>query len=140
MHETILSADLLSDPLHVGTCPGGNLFGSRKRAKTRSEHGKILKGSREMGPMHLERLYTHSAKSFTSNLGPLPHNWLAPEKGVHQFRFFLPTMRTPNSIAVCSRMHAFLWKWDPMHTPSRTSVYALGAISIKMHICMSRQQ
>ena len=35
-------------------------------------------------------------------------HWLTSRKGVHQFRFFLSTMRTPNSIVVCSCMYAFL--------------------------------
>ncbi len=39
------------------------------------------------------------------------------KKGVHQFRFFLPAMRTPNSIVICSWMYAFLLKCDPMRTP-----------------------
>ncbi len=42
---------------------------------------------------------------------------LTAEKGVHQFRFFLSTMRTPNFIVVCSCRYAFLLKWDPMCTP-----------------------
>ena len=42
---------------------------------------------------------------------------LTSKKGVHQFRLFLPTVRTPNSIVVCSCMYAFLLKWDPMCTP-----------------------
>ena len=39
---------------------------------------------------------------------------LTPKKGVHQFRFFLPIMRTPNSIVVCSCMYVVLLKWDPI--------------------------
>ncbi len=35
---------------------------------------------------------------------------LTSVKGVHQFRYFLPTMHTPNSILVCSCMFAFLLK------------------------------
>ncbi len=50
------------------------------------------------------------------------NHWLTPKKGVHKFRFFLPTMRTPNSIVVCSCMYASLWKWDPMLTPSHLGV------------------
>ena len=38
------------------------------------------------------------------------------KKGVHQFRLFLPTMCTPNSIVVSSCIYAFLLKWDPMRT------------------------
>ncbi len=57
---------------------------------------------------------------FFSKWGPI--HWLTAEKGVHQFRFFLPTMRTPISIVVCSCMYAFLLKWDSMHTPPFTGV------------------
>ena len=32
---------------------------------------------------------------------------LTSRKGVHQFRFFLSTMRTPNCIVTCSCMYAF---------------------------------
>ena len=39
------------------------------------------------------------------------------KKGVHHFRFFLPTMRASNSIVVCSCIYVFLLKWDPMRTP-----------------------
>ncbi len=49
---------------------------------------------------------------------------LPPKKGVHQLRFFLPTMRTPNSIVVCSCIYAFVLKWDPMCNRG-VMVYAL---------------
>ena len=48
-----------------------------------------------------------------------PYHWLTPEKGVHQFRFFLPTIRAP--ILLLSS-YAFLWNWDPMCTPSHLGV------------------
>ncbi len=34
----------------------------------------------------------------------------------------LPTMRTPNSIVVCSCMYAFLRKWHPMRAPRSDGV------------------
>ena len=49
-------------------------------------------------------------------------HWHKAEKDVHQFRFLLPTMRTPNSVVVCSCMYALLLKWDPMRTPPFTGV------------------
>ena len=57
---------------------------------------------------------------------------LTPKKGVHQFRFFLPTMRTPNSIVVCSCMYAFSFKWDPMRTP-RCDAYMHEQTTIGIH-------
>ncbi len=56
-----------------------------------------------------------------ANLGRSPP-YIRIEKGVHQFRSLPPTMRTPNSIVVCSCMYAFLLKWDPMYTPPFTGV------------------
>ncbi len=46
-----------------------------------------------------------------------------PKKGVQKLRFFLPTMRTPNSIVVYSCIYAFLLKWDPMRTPRCDGVH-----------------
>ncbi len=47
------------------------------------------------------------------------YHWLCPvplEKGVHQFRYFLPLMRSPNHIVVCSCIYTFVLKWAPMRT------------------------
>ncbi len=38
------------------------------------------------------------------------NHWLTSEKGVHQFRYFLPLMRTANPIVVCSCIYAFVLK------------------------------
>ncbi len=49
------------------------------------------------------------------------------KKGVHQFRFFLATMRTPNSIVVCSCVYAFMSretskrKKDPVESSGQNS-------------------
>ena len=63
---------------------------------------------------------------------------LTPEKGVHQFRFVLSTMRTPNSIVVSSCMYAFLLKCDSMRTPPMTVVH-IGSHLIEMHLCIHQQ-
>ncbi len=62
------------------------------------------------------------------------------KKGVQQFRFFLPTMHTPNSILVCSCMYAFLWKWHSMRT-QRCDDVRIGSHFHKnaYYTCMSRQ-
>ncbi len=65
---------------------------------------------------------------------------LTSNKGVHQFRFFLPTMRTPNSIVVCWCMYAFLWKWHPMCTLTCDGVRIGSHFHKKLHTCMSLQQ
>ncbi len=51
---------------------------------------------------------------------------ITPGKDVHQFRSFLSTMRTPNSVVVYSCMYAFLRKWDlhVLRTPPFTYAWA----------------
>ncbi len=43
----------------------------------------------------------------------MAHPQAHTKKRMHQFMFFLPTMRIPNSIVVCSCMYAFLWSIVP---------------------------
>ncbi len=68
-------------------------------------------------PLFLSHEYDYYIQSVYCQI-----HWLTAEKGVHQFRFFLSTMHTPNSIFVCSCMYAFLLKWVPMRTPPFTGV------------------
>ncbi len=57
-------------------------------------------------------------------------HWLTPEKGVHQFRYFLPMNTILLSAHAC--MH-FYGKWIQC-LRHHTSVYALNPIPIKMHV------
>ncbi len=53
-------------------------------------------------------------------------HWFTSEKGVHQFRYFLPLIRTPNPIVICSWIYSYVLKWAPMCTPMAGCVH-IGA-------------
>ena len=58
-------------------------------------------------------------------------------KGVHQFRFFLPTIRTPNSIVVCSCMYAFLSPPVHIHWGRAESTYPQGSTSCSRRLSLT---
>ncbi len=65
-------------------------------------------------------------------------HWLTSEKGVHQFRYFLLLMHTPNPFVVCSCIYSL--DWNELQCVHRwLVVYALELISMQMHIYMHEQ-
>ncbi len=96
----------------------------------------ILKYISHSCPMVLLYLYKDKDIPGFHILTKYPGSQAYIKKGAHQFRFFLPTMHTPNTpIVAYSCMYAF-FKWDPMCTQRCDGV----PISIKMHTCMSGLQ
>ncbi len=81
----------------------------------------------------------------------LPSHWLTPRKGVHLFRYFLPTMRTPVQLFpphaymhfYCSVVYALSAMTLNAYTKHLWCTQWVSCVhhnTIEMHICMRRKQ
>ena len=83
-----------------------------------------------MNTLKMKSLYKRLAKYNNCSL----NHWLTPEKGVHLFRNFPPTMCTPLQLFF---LYAYMHSYCIL-------VYALCSfnlrLTIEMHVCMRRKQ